>query len=379
VFLLFLELLTSFSMQPLLTGFSSLRRKGFQACFFIALPFLSTVVYAQNQPFQIKDNESYQTDTLKFIHLTTTDGLSNSNVFGITQDHQGFIWFATEDGLNRFDGNNFVTYRHNDNDPHSIADNVIRKIFIDSENTLWVGTENGLSRYNLELDNFDTFTHHIDNNHSLRDNIIWDIYQNKKSKNQQFTNLLWVSTSEGLHTLQLNTNKLTFTRIDIRGYNNKFKEIKTIFQDKQNTFWFGSYDNGIHLVSKNFTYIGSLQEKNKYDLQVNAQALYDGKVIDNNYWLATDNGLFIVDDDYKLLSHLTATNNTSKNEQSLLSNNIRAITQYDDSHVWIATHKGLNIVNLVDDTITSHQNNKKDTSLSENWLMGMYKDNNNHL
>ena len=116
---------------------------------------------------------------LKSSQLSTQNGLSNSNVFDITQDNQGFIWFATEDGLNRFDGKNFVTYRHNANNKNSIANNLIRKIFYDSEHTLWIGTQNGLSRYNRELDNFDNFFNIADDENSLRDNMIWDIYQNK--------------------------------------------------------------------------------------------------------------------------------------------------------------------------------------------------------
>ena len=342
---------------------------------------LSTTSYAQNNSSDVTYIEILQADTLKFSHLTTTDGLSNSNVFGIIQDHQGFIWFATEDGLNRYDGNNFVTYRHNANDPHSIADNVIRKIFIDSEKTLWVGTENGLSRYNLELDNFDTFVHNKNNEYSLKDNTIWDIYQNKTTNNEQFRNLLWISTTEGLHTLQLKPNSKEFilNHVDIRGYNNKFREIKTIFQDKNNTFWFGSYDNGIHLVSKNLAYIGSLQQNNKHDLKVNAKALFDIKTIDNDYWLATDNGLFIINDNYKLLSHLTTKESTNKNQQALLSNDIRAIIQYDDTHVWLATQNGLNTINLLNDNIQIYQNTSSRTSLSENWLMDLYQDKNDNI
>ena len=70
---------------------------------------------------------------LKFKHLLTTEGLSQNNVFDIVQDHDGFIWIATEDGLNRYDGNNFVHYRKNLEDPNSIANNFIRKVFIDKD------------------------------------------------------------------------------------------------------------------------------------------------------------------------------------------------------------------------------------------------------
>ena len=345
----------------------------------LLVPALFNIAHAQSDVQQLTHSENEQ---LRFSQLSSIDGLSNSNVFGVTQDHQGFIWFATEDGLNRYDGNNFVTYRHNTNNKHSIADNVIRKIFIDSENTLWVGTQNGLSRYNIELDNFDNFTHIVNDSHSLRDNVIWDIYQNQDHsvKNNKQKNAIWVSTTSGLHTLIIENNKIVkFNRIDIRGHNNKFKEIKTIFQDKQNNYWLGSYDNGIHLISKNLTYIGSLQEDNKFDLTIHAQSLFDVAVIDNQYWLATNNGLYIINDDYQLLSHITAQQENSKTSQSLLSNNIRAITQYDDTHVWLATHNGLNTINLLDDSISAYQNNNTKSSISENWLMDMYKDNNGNI
>ena len=237
---------------------------------------------------------------------------------------QGFIWFATEDGLNRYDGNNIVVYRHNTNDKYSIADNIIRKIFIDSEETLWVGTENGLSRYNVELDNFNNFVHEDSNNLSLKDNVIWDIYQNKRSlsKEEQDKPLLWISTTEGLQTLSVTTpvKDITFQHVYIRNYNEVFKEIKTIFQDNAGTYWLGSYDNGIHLLSKKLNYIGSLNKQNKHNLAITATALFDMKIIDNQYWLATDNGLYIVDDRYQLISHLTTTKNEINENQVLLSN-----------------------------------------------------------
>lgn len=323
------------------------------------------------------------TDQLKFSQLSTIDGLSNSNVFSITQDNQGFIWFATEDGLNRFDGNNFITYRHDVNNKHSISNNFIRKIFIDSENTLWVGTENGLSRYNAELDNFDNFKHIVNDDNSLRDNVIWDIYQNKHSSSDvtQSTPLLWISTAEGLHTLTPTTSieNIKINRVNVRNYNDRIYEIKTIFQDKQENYWLGSFDQGIHILSKSYNYIGSLKKANKFNLSIKANALFDMKIIDNQYWLATDNGLYIIDDRYQIISHLTDKPNVNNTHPPLLSNNIRSVTQFDENHVWIATHNGLNTINLLNNEIKSYQNDKSSTSLSENWLMDIYQDNNNNM
>ena len=355
-------------------------------CFTTSTTALSYEKLTNNKSSVTSVNSTFiesNNNLLKFSQLSTSDGLSNSNVFGVTQDNQGFIWFATEDGLNRFDGKDFVTYRHNAKNKNSIADNIIRKIFIDDKHNLWVGTQNGLSRYNRELDNFNNFFNVANNDNSLRDNVIWDIYQNKSKLlgNNQTKPLLWISTTDGLHTLKTDSDikQITFQRIKVRDYNDRIREIKTIFQDKQQNYWLGSFDNGIHLLSKNLTYLGSLTSQNKYDLTIDAQALFDIKTIDNQYWLATNNGLFIVDDRYQLVSHLTADNRQKSTKQHLLSNNIRAIAQFDENHVWIATHEGLNTVNLLNDQIDSYQSNAQATSLSENWLMDIFQDTNGSM
>ena len=77
---------------------------------------------------------------LKFGRLTSEDGLSNDSVWGIAQDSQGFMWFGTLDGLNRYDGNDFKLYRHDPDDPHSLSDNTIRGMIADHTGTLWIGT-----------------------------------------------------------------------------------------------------------------------------------------------------------------------------------------------------------------------------------------------
>ena len=93
-----------------------------------------------------------QAQSYKF--LSAEDGLSNSLINKILQDQYGFIWIATEDGLNCFDGNRLKVYRHSDADSNSLANNFIRDIFIDSRGRLFVGTYKGLQVYNPLTDNF---------------------------------------------------------------------------------------------------------------------------------------------------------------------------------------------------------------------------------
>ena len=80
---------------------------------------------------------------LKFTHLTTNDGLSQSYVTAILQDRRGFMWFATRDGLNRYDGNAFVVYKHNPNDPGSLSANFIQDLIEDDDGNLWIATNTG--------------------------------------------------------------------------------------------------------------------------------------------------------------------------------------------------------------------------------------------
>ncbi len=75
---------------------------------------------------------------LRFAHLTTSDGLSQSNVKAILQDHRGFMWFATQDGLDRYDGNSFVVYKHNPHDLDSLSANHVTDLIEDDQGYLWI-------------------------------------------------------------------------------------------------------------------------------------------------------------------------------------------------------------------------------------------------
>jgi len=337
----------------LLTSFTVIMRyfrhmNNFMAFITFGLMFSTFSAYSINNP-------------LKFEHISTEQGLSQPYVFSIVQDLHGFMWIATQDGLNRYDGKKFKQYRHNNADPHSVADNYITKVFVDRAGTLWVGTKNGLSRYDQELDRFDNF-YAQGNENSLRDNVIWTIYQDN-------ANLLWVSTALGLQTFD--PTKQQFTQINIKNGNNTFVEVKTIFQDHDNTYWIGTYEHGIYLINDNKSYAVSLQAHNKWQLIINTKALFDIKRIDKNYWLATDTGVYVINQNYKIIKHYQHTEQAT----SLSSNQIRAIVQADDTHVWLGTYeKGLNIINLLDDSIEHFTSEQYPKALADNWIWTIYKD-----
>src|SRR4030095_3691442 len=96
-----------------------------------------------------------QTTKLRFTHLSVADGLSNPDVRAIAQDRQGFMWCGTWlGGLNRYDGYTFKVYKHDDQDEHSLGSNSIWALYVDRAGILWVGTNEGVDRYDRNTDSF---------------------------------------------------------------------------------------------------------------------------------------------------------------------------------------------------------------------------------
>ena len=96
---------------------------------------------------------------LKFSHLTTNDGLSQGYVTAILQDRRGFMWFATRDGLNRYDGNTFVVYKNNPKDPTSLSSNFIQALMEDVHGDLWIATNTGVNRFDPTIERFSRYLH----------------------------------------------------------------------------------------------------------------------------------------------------------------------------------------------------------------------------
>src|SRR5512139_2017917 len=99
-----------------------------------------------------------QSRGLSFDHLSITEGLSQGTVFSILQDRQGFMWFGTADGLNKFDGYSFVHYVHDVNDSTSLSDNRVIALLEDRSGRLWIGTiGGGLNLFDRETGTFRRF------------------------------------------------------------------------------------------------------------------------------------------------------------------------------------------------------------------------------
>lgn len=143
---------------------------------------------------------------LKFTHLTTNDGLSQGYVTAILQDRRGFMWFATRDGLNRYDGNAFVVYKHNPNDPGSLNSNFIQDLVEDDHGYLWISTNTGVNKFDPRTERVTRYLHDPNNRNTLGGVEVKSIAQDSRG-------YLWIGTEDsGLDKFDPATETFTHYR-----------------------------------------------------------------------------------------------------------------------------------------------------------------------
>lgn len=173
---------------------------------------------------------------IKFERISLEEGLSQSVVLEIFQDHNGFMWFGTQDGLNKYDGYGFTVYKHSSLDSNSLSASHARALYEDDSKTLWIGTYGGgLNKFDLQTEKFTHYKHDPDNPNSLGDNYIWTFIVDKTGK-------FWIATEGGGMTkFDPGTEQFTQYRHnpnDPNSLSNDF--VRCIFQDHMGTFWIGS-------------------------------------------------------------------------------------------------------------------------------------------
>ena len=231
------------------------------------------------------------------VIYTTGDHISSSLINRIYQDKSGFIWIATEYGLNKFDGNRFVLYTHDENDSTSICNNYSRVVFEDSKNNIWVGTVAGMMKYNRNEDNFTQIPLYINNRITTP-----HISQIIESNNGD----IWVATSnQGLFLI--NTQNNIGNNI-IQSYKNKILKINTIIEDNNGKIYIGTEGHGVLIYDK--------KTKNIVELEFSEIAQSDvTSIIANNngnmYFGTFTNGLFLYNKQNKSLKKIESCKNLS--------------------------------------------------------------------
>ena len=187
-----------------------------------------------------------QTRGITFSRFSEQDGLPNSAVNAITQDENGFIWIGTEEGLSRFDGYTFKNYFRDLKNPNSLSDNEIISICADTGGVLWIGTyTRGLNRFNIKTEEFTRFLSWTDKKNNLSSNFIKNIFIDKNRN-------IWVGTDNGLNKIIFKPDSLGQGEVQVSIFkHDKHNEksiagniITDIIQDNNGDIWIGT-TNGL--------------------------------------------------------------------------------------------------------------------------------------
>ncbi|MFO7444893.1 MAG: two-component regulator propeller domain-containing protein [Ignavibacteriaceae bacterium] len=267
-------------------------------------------------------------------HISNDNGLSQNTVHYIMQDSKGFIWFATEDGLNKYDGYNFTIYKNDPQDKNSIPDNFIWTICEDNKGDLWIGTNNGgLSKFIRTKEKFVNYTNNPDDPGSLSFNNVRTIFEDKQGD-------IWVGTETGGLDKFIKTNK-TFIhhRHDPLNSNSLSNDVVlSLFEDNNGYLWIGS-DGGLDRFDR---------EKNKivnYKYNpVDSNSLSNNVVLsiyednDGYMWIGTLSGLTRFDKKKNEFTRFFINEPDSKNPNS---NRINSILEDREGVLWVGTGGGL--------------------------------------
>ena len=299
------------------------------------------------------------TEKYYFKHLGLEQGLSQSSVLCILQDHTGFMWFGTKDGLNRYDGNSFKIFQYKYDDPTSLGNNVINSLFEMKNGEIWIGTDAGIYIYNPKSECFSYFSTSSQDGTKITQPV-YKITSDSKG------NVWIVVESQGIFCFKNKGNKLIHYPIK-KPNNVSYLEI-----DYTNTIWVGYKGEGLYYTNDNFKTFNLFTDSNNINIFADD---YVFKIMTDNH-----NHLYIGSSKggLKRINVLTKTvTNILPNTPDHLQNIfVRNILRYSDSKLWIATESGIYIYDTANKVIQHIEHNRDDVySLSDNAIYDIYKDN----
>jgi ligand-binding sensor domain-containing protein/signal transduction histidine kinase len=303
--------------------------------------------------------------TIRFIRYGVEDGLSQNSIQVIFQDRNGFLWIGTQDGLDRFDGYTFEVFRPDPNDSSTISGRNITSIIQGKDGAIWVGTSQGLSRYDPALGKFSRYFHDDSNANSLINNDVQALFQDSQG-------MIWVGTSSGLDQLDPADGRIK--RQSLPGDSStgaSIYSITTFYQDHHGILWIGTNKGLFGYDSKNQKYQVYGTGSNGAGITFDSISSIQGDS-QNTLWIGTSHGLIELDpssDHPSLFSH------TELDPASLIDNGV--LTDYIDraGELWIGTSGGLDRFDPQDQHFIHYRNDPVDaTSLSSDLVGAIFED-----
>ncbi len=303
----------------------------------------------------------------RFIRLTSDQGLSHDHINAIAKGSHGFMWFATDDGLNRYDGYDFVVYRHSENNPGSLRSNQVFDVVEGKNRMFWVGTADGLDVLDR---NHDIFNHILSPAPGFA---VHDIFRDSRDS-------IWVGTNVGLFALHashqlvevatvaepakigdfvyriaedLDGNFWVASKQGVRKINGRTRHpmpivadndqvlsrtwTKAVFVDRKGRVWLGTQGRGVFVIDSN-------QRMTHFEFKQNMSQLVHNDILsfeegpDGKIWIGTENGgISIYDDKVGTFQNVVE---IEGNDRSLSNNSVYCMLHDDDGNMWVGTYSG---------------------------------------
>jgi ligand-binding sensor domain-containing protein/class 3 adenylate cyclase/HD superfamily phosphodiesterase len=272
-----------------------------------------------------------QKNNFSFDHLGIRDGLSQSYVNCVVQDKHGFMWFGTQDGLNKYDGYHFNVYKNYPKESNSISSNFIHDIKIDERGNLWIATDNGLNMFDPIAEKF----------------TLYQLQYKGSELKQKFTallihnNILYAATANnGLYEMHIREKKSKLKAITLQ-QNLQNSIVQSLFIDQEKTLWIGT--NNLGIIAYDVKDKDTRSSKKNRQWNLNSNCVFSIFEFDNTQlWLGTENGLTILN---KKTGSIEVVQNDALKPNSLSNNVVKDIYRDYSGTIWLATFGGLNKYN----------------------------------
>ena len=229
-------------------------------------------------------NLAAQEGYVRFQRITINDGLSLSSVYDIYQDSKGFMWFGTEDGLNKYDGQSITVYGAHTDQHNLLANKWVEQIYEDKSGMIWLGSRSGLTRYNPRLGVFTAMRHDPEDPATLSNDTITAI-------ESDLQNEIWVGTYQGLNHVDRFTSEVQRIIPDDEDLVGLTARISQFLSDESGNFWIATY-RGLYNYDRKS---GLFFSENVDGIVDTSTCIYQMVKADNFIWLATDRGLAKID------------------------------------------------------------------------------------
>jgi ligand-binding sensor domain-containing protein/signal transduction histidine kinase len=308
-----------------------------------------------------------QANALRFENISTDQGLTQSTVNAILQDRQGFLWFATEGGLNTYDGYQFSYFQHDPDNPDSLSDNLVLTIYEDRADNMWIGTKQGLDRLDRSTGVIIHTQMNLTNSNSADGLPVTAI-------DQDLSGMLWIGTdADGLYSLDLTNNHLSrfsFSSDDLQSLSSN--TVNTLLVSHEGELWVGT-DAGLDrfdTLTDSFSHYS--QESSNLPIQKNVPIYSLFEDSQGIFWIGTKAGLIQWD---RTTNQSNLYQHDPNNPESLSNNPVVSIYEDSQSTLWIGTGGGLNQFDKVHNQFIHYLHDPNNPySLSSDYIRCIYED-----